>query len=94
MTDWRICIPLKELKELGTAKHAEGKIYKQRQQSLMSRGVTREHDALLPRDPSASMPNQVTNDLEVHRRKALRAEIKEKDAASSRGIRDPMVGTN
>ena len=66
------------LEELERAKQAEGNIYKKRQQSLMSRGVTREHAALLPRDPSASMPSQITNDLEVHRREALRAEIKRK----------------
>ena len=66
------------LEELERAKQAEENIYKNRQQSLMSRGVTREHAALLPRDPSASMPSQITNDLEVHRREARRAEIKRK----------------
>ena len=44
----------------------------------MSRGVNREHAALLPRDPSASMPSQITIDLGEHRRVALRAEIKRK----------------
>ena len=39
----------------------------------MSRGVTREHTALLPRDPSEPMPSQIAN-----RREALRDEIKRK----------------
>ena len=79
------------LEELERAKQAEGNIYKQRQQSLMSRGVTREHAALLPRDPSASMPSQITNDLEVHRREALRAELKRKMQRAVEAFETPWL---
>lgn len=40
------------LEELERAKQAEGNIYKKKQQSVMLRGVTREHATLLPRDRS------------------------------------------
>ena len=43
------------LEELERVRQAEENSYKQRQQALMSRGVTREHVALLPRDPSEPM---------------------------------------
>ena len=79
------------LKELERVRQAEENSYKQRQQALMSRGVTREHIALLPRDPSEPMPSQITNDLEVHRRKALRDEMKRKMQRAVEAFENPRL---
>ena len=57
----------------------------------MSRGVTREHAALLPRDPSEPMPSQIANDLEVHRREALRDEIKRKMQRAVEAFENPWL---
>ena len=57
----------------------------------MSRGVTREHVALLPRDPSEPMPSQITNDLEVHRREALRDEMKRKMQRAVEAFENPWL---
>ena len=72
-------------------RQAEENSYKQRQQALMSRGVTREHVALLPRDPSEPMPSQITNNLEVHRREALRDEIKRKMQRAVEAFENPWL---
>ena len=79
------------LEELGRVRQAEENSYKQRQQALMSRGVTREHVALLPRDPSEPMPSQITNDLEVHRREALRDEMKRKMQRAVEAFENPWL---
>ena len=79
------------LEELERVRQAEENNYKQRQQALMSRGVTREHVALLPRDPSEPMPSQITNDLEVHRREALRDEIKRKMQRAVEAFENPWL---
>ena len=79
------------LEELERVRQAEENSYKQRQQALMSRGVTREHVALLPRDPSEPMPSQITNDLEVHRREALRDEIKRKMQRAVEAFENPWL---
>ena len=57
----------------------------------MSRGVTREHTALLPRDPSEPMPSQIANDLGVHRREALRDEIKRKMQRAVEAFKNPWL---
>lgn len=54
----------------------------------MSRGVTREHTALLPRDPSEPMPSQIANDLEVE---ALRDEIKRKMQRAVEAFENPCL---
>ncbi|XP_074625640.1 uncharacterized protein LOC141883884, partial [Acropora palmata] len=77
-----------QLEKLERVRQAQENSYKQRQQALMSRGVTREHAALLPRDPSEPMPSQIANDLEVHRREALRDEIKRK---MQRAVENPWL---
>ena len=81
-------VPLEELERV---RQAEENSYKQRQQALMSRGVTREHVALLPRDPSKPMPSQITNDLEVHKRKALRDEMKRKMQRAVEAFENPWL---
>ena len=72
-------------------RQAEENSYKQRQQALMSRRVTREHVALLPRDPSEPMPSQITNDLEVHRHEALCDEIKRKMQRAVEAFENPWL---
>ena len=57
----------------------------------MSRGVTREHTALLPRDPSEPTPSHIANDLEVHRREALRDEIKRKMQRAVEAFENPWL---
>ena len=79
------------LEELERVRQAEENNYKQRQQALMSRGVTREHVALLPRDPSEPMPSQIINDLEVHGREALRDEIKRKMQRAVEAFENPWL---
>ena len=79
------------LEELERVRQAEENSYKQRQQALMSRGVTREHVALLPRDPSEPMPSQITNDLEAHRREVLRDEIKRKMQRAVEAFENPWL---
>ena len=72
-------------------RQAQENSYKQRQQALMSRGVTREHTALLPRDPSEPMPSQIANDLKVHRREALRDEINRKMQRAVEAFENPWL---
>ena len=72
-------------------RQAEENSYKQRQQVLMSRGVTREHVALLPRDPLEPMPSQITNELEVHKREALRDEMKRKMQRAVEAFENPWL---
>ena len=72
-------------------RQAEENSYKQRQQALMSRGVTRKHVALFPRDPSEPMPIQITNDLEAHRREALRDEIRSKMQRAVEAFENPWL---
>ena len=72
-------------------RQAEENSYRQRQQVLMSRGITREHVALLPRDSSEPMPSQITNDLEVHRREALRDEMKRKMQRAVEAFENPWL---
>ena len=79
------------LEELERVRQVEENSYKQRQQALMPRGVTREHAALLPRDPSEPMPSQITNDLEVHRREALGDEIKRKMQRAVEAFENPWL---
>ena len=80
-----------QLEKLERVRQAQENSYKQRQQALMSRGVTREHAALLPRDPSEPMPSQIANDLEVHRREALRNEIKRKMQRAVEAFENPWL---
>ena len=80
-----------QLEKLERVRQAQENRYKQRQQALMSRGVTREHAALLPRDPSEPMPSQIANDLEVHRREALRDEIKRKRQRAVEAFESPWL---
>ena len=79
------------LEELERVRQAEENSYKQRQQALMSRGVTRQHVALLPRDPSEPMPSQIANDLGVHRREALRDEMKRKMQRAVEAFENPWL---
>ena len=80
-----------QLEKLKRVRQAQENSYKQRQEALMSRGVTREHTALLPRDPSEPMPSQIANDLEVHRREALRDEIKRKMQRTVEAFENPWL---
>ena len=80
-----------QLEKLERVRQAQENRYKQRQQALMSRGATREHAALLPRDPSEPMPSQIANDLEVHKGEALREEIKRKRQRAVEAFENPWL---
>ena len=64
------------LAEQERKRQAEEMAYQQRQESLLSKGVTREHVTLLPRDPSEPMPTQINDDLTAFRQQTLREELK------------------
>ena len=58
---------------------------------LRNRGVSTQNIELLPADPYESMPSQITNDLEVHRREALRDEIKRKMQRAVEAFENPWL---
>ena len=63
-----------QLAERERKRQAEEMVYQERQESLLSKGVIREHAALLPRDPSEPMPTQINDDLAAFRQQTLREE--------------------
>ena len=78
-----------QFEELDRVRQAEENSYKEKQQAHVSRSV--EHAALIPRDPSETMPSQITNDLEVHRREALRSEIRRKIQRAAETFENPWL---
>ena len=50
------------LSERDRQRQAEEAVYRRRQENLLSKGVAREHVALLPRDTLEPMPTQIEND--------------------------------
>lgn len=72
-------------------REAEERNYQQRQENLMSKGVTREHVDLLPRDPSEVLPTPINNDLDDFRREALREEINKKRERAKEAFQTPWL---
>ena len=62
------------LTERDRQRQAEEAVYRRRQETLLSKGVTREHVALLPRDTLEEMPTPIVLDLEENSR-AQRAHL-------------------
>ena len=58
---------------------------------LRNRGVSTQNIELLPAGPYESMPSQITNDLEVHRRKALRNKTKRKMQQAVEAFENPWL---
>ena len=64
------------LKEVQTVKEFEERMYQDRQQNLLSRGITEEHVALLSRPSSDPLPTPIQRgldvaDAQVHRRELV-----------------------
>ena len=62
------------LTERDRQRQADEAVYRRRQETLLSKGVTREHVALLPRDTLEEMPTPIVLDLEENSR-AQRAHL-------------------
>ena len=74
-------------------KEREEKNHQQRQEYLMSKGVTKEHAAPLPKDQSENWPTQIENDLAHSRQKlkALREEIRMKRERAAKAFQTPWL---
>ena len=83
------------LKEVQTAKGFEERMYQDRRQNLLSRGVTEEHVALLSRHSSDPLPTPIQRDLDVANAQARREELvtkrerERKRRLSHRGCKRP-----
>lgn len=80
-----------QLEQRESVREAEESNYQQRQENLMSKGVTREHVDLLPRDPSEVLPTPINNDLDDFRREALREEINKKRERAKEAFQTPWL---
>ena len=74
------------LKEVQTEKEFEEQMYQDRRQSLLSRGVTEEHMALLSRRSSDPLPTPIHRDLDAANAQARRQELVTKRERSEKGI--------
>ena len=65
--------------------------YRQRQQQLMTRGVSREHAELLPEDASDPLPTPITEDLADYRRQSLREELVTRRTKARQAFQGPWL---
>ena len=79
------------LKEVETAKEFEERMYRDRRQNLLSRGVTEEHVALLSRDSSDPLPTPIQRDLDVANAQARREELVTKRERAKKAFDSPWL---
>ena len=66
------------LSERERQRQAGEAVYRRRQENLLSKGVAREHVALLPRDTLEPMATQIENDLTAFRQQTLQEDLQRK----------------
>ena len=79
------------LKEVQTAKGFEERMYQDRRQNLLSRGVTEEHVALLSRHSSDPLPTPIQRDLDVANAQARREELLTKRERAKKAFESPWL---
>ena len=79
------------LSERDRQRQAEEAVYRRRQENLLSKGVAREHVALLPRDTSEPMPTQIENDLTAFRQQTLQEDLKRKRERALAAFQTPWL---
>ena len=79
------------LKEVQTAKGFEERMYQDRRQNLLSRGVTAEHVLLLSRHNSDPLPTPIQRDLDVARAQARRDELVTKRERAKKAFESPWL---
>ena len=65
--------------------------YVLRQESLIERGVSEEHAALLPTDSADPLPSPIQRDLQATREQALRKEISAKRQRAREAFKEPWL---
>ena len=81
------------LKEVQAAKDFEERMYQDRQQNLLSRGVTVEHVALLSRHSSDPLPTPIQRDLDAANAQARRQELVTKRERAKKAFESPWLQT-
>ena len=79
------------LSERERRRQAEEMVYRRRQENLVSKGVTSEHVALLPRDASEPMPTQIEDDLAAFKQQTLREELKTRRERALAAFQTPWL---
>ena len=79
------------LKEVQTAKGFEERMYQDRRQNLLSRGVTEEHVVLLSRHSSDPLPTPIQRDLDVASAQARREELVAKRERAKKAFESPWL---
>ena len=69
----------------------ERQLYVLRQESLIERGVSEEHAALLPTDSADPLPSPIQRDLQATREQALRKEISAKRQRAREAFQEPWL---
>ena len=69
----------------------ERQLYVLRQESLIKRGVSEEHAALLPTDSADPLPSPIQRDLQATREQALRQEISAKRQRAREAFQEPWL---
>ena len=79
------------LKEVQAAKEFEERMYQDRRQNLLSRGVTEEHVELLSRDSSDPLPTPIQRDLDVANAQARREELVTNRERAKKAFESPWL---
>jgi len=66
-------------------------VYRRRQENLVSKGVTNEHVALLPRDAPEPMPTYIEDDLATFRQQTLGEELKTRRERALAAFQTPWL---
>ena len=81
------------LQEVEKVRQYKEKTYQDRQESLVSRGVTKAHAALLPRETSDPLPTPIQQDLEAAREQSRREELLTKRQRASEAFKAAWLQT-
>ena len=79
------------LEEKARMRKMEEKRYEGRQQHFMSRGVRKEHVALLPKDNTEPLPTPIRKDLKTFNERVVREELESRKTKSERYISSPVA---
>ena len=72
-------------------RQAEEMVYRRRHENLVSKGVTNEHVALLPRDAPEPMPTYIEDDLAAFRQQTLGEELKTRRERALAAFQTPWL---
>ena len=79
------------IKEVQAAKEFEERMYQDRRQNLLSRGVTEEHVELLSRDSSDPLPTPIQRDLDAANAQARREELVTNRERAKKAFESPWL---